>query len=542
MKQYGRLLMTVAIVGVLVTLAGCSSDSDKKKLPEGATVISDDVYDTYLSQDSLTEITEGDQEEQDSAIESKYEEAAQEIDDFITRTGVDPRPSEPNANQEDDSVEILPDESIRHTIRLKDGSSRDVVTLGWKQSVTAIGEGLRIFPERTNQAGIYRHLYESTPSDVLSRIQENEGVTLPSPDAVDVIGSDITLEKINEYNDYFVAYHDSIISSVVEIPEIPPLVYDCSSDIGTGDGGDRSGCQSTCGYNADGIFLNYDWKYKEYLTCVKDQGPKRGTCCAFAVISATEYWVSRRLDAVVNLSEQALYNRMKLNWVRDDKYDGYYISDALDYAISEGYLIPFEYQWNYNPSLNRTNKQGGGFYHSCDNYADTCSNSSHQSEIVCNGANDCSYYVPEKNAGNYGIRIKSGHVIWDWNDKEKSFWRVIIYLAMNDPVIIQVPVLAQFDAARETGYVSYQAGDVDNPSTPNVNESTNRGNHIMHVVSYIDNNDLPEGAPDGAGGGYLIVKNSWSNCWGDGGYVYLPYNYLKEYGQYGSVLTKIWEN
>jgi C1A family cysteine protease len=37
---------------------------------------------------------------------------------------------------------------------------------------------------------------------------------------------------------------------------------------------------------------------------------------------------------------------------------------------------------------------------------------------------------------------------------------------------------------------------------------------------------IPAGTPPGSGGGYFIVKNSWSNCYGDGGYVYLPWDYV----------------
>jgi C1A family cysteine protease len=42
------------------------------------------------------------------------------------------------------------------------------------------------------------------------------------------------------------------------------------------------------------------------------------------------------------------------------------------------------------------------------------------------------------------------------------------------------------------------------------------GGHAIFVCGYKDD-------PEWAGGGYLIIKNSWSANWGDNGYFYMPY-------------------
>jgi C1A family cysteine protease len=54
------------------------------------------------------------------------------------------------------------------------------------------------------------------------------------------------------------------------------------------------------------------------------------------------------------------------------------------------------------------------------------------------------------------------------------------------------------------------------------------GGHAVLVVGYQNSADWP-------GGGYLIVKNSWSRNWGDKGYFYLPYKYVA-----GTKVTDMW--
>lgn len=537
MKRRQMLRTAATSTLLLMATVGCSSSDPEPQLPalpEAATRISDEAYAELERQGKIIEIAEGDAAAQTAAREALFAADTTTLDDFATETGVDPRPGAPNADQ--DSVVLLPDGNVRHTITLQGGGTSHVITLGEKEAIHSIAQGIRVFPTRPNQLEIYRSLYEIAPPSLRQELE------LPEPDLVSNIA--YTVDDIRRLNARLVGFSDSIIDAIEVLPGvIVPGQFECSGDIGTGTGADRyAEDDQQCGFEGTGIFVNYGFNHKSKLTCVKNQAG-RGTCCAFAVVSATEHWVNRRLDARVNLSEQALYNRMKFDWVRDDRHDGYYISDALDYAIAEGYLLPFESQWNYNPSLIRDELQGGGFLRSCDGYTETCSNSSHQSAVVCNSTNQCAYEVPEKNPDFLGIRLKSGHVLWDWHEPDISFVRILIYLAFGDPVLIQVPVLDQFDAAHETGFVTYVAGDHDDPATGQ--KSTNRGNHIMHAVGYIDNDELSALLPDaplGSGGGYVIVKNSWGTCWGDGGYVYLPYDYLREYTQYASVFTAIHEN
>jgi hypothetical protein len=535
--------ITAAIFVIALAASGCGGHSGGGGPQDtiNTSVVEDSQFTDLVFQGKIAPVQETDIEDQEAEQEQLYIEDSDTINDFLTEhpESCDPRPSDPSSDEP--TVSPQADGNFLHTITLRNGRKTQVVTMGRRNTFHSIAEGIKIFPTRSNQLGIYRGIYENLSQDLISELE------LVDPDIIETHPVEYPVSTIVNLNNRF-TYSDNtdkIIGSITITPGTLPNIFDCSTDYGNGSNGDRTDCETTCGFQNGGIFKNYTWNHKGNLTCVKNQG-RRGTCCAFAVISATEYWVGRKLDTRVNLSEQALYNQMLFNWVRRDYGDGYYISDTLDFAVQNSYLIPFENQWNYNASPNRVDvlnykKDLVNYKYSCYNYGETCSNTTHQSGYVCNSSGtQCGYQVPDINPNSQGYRLKSSHVIWDHNDRATSFARILIYLAMGDPVLIQVPVLDQFDAAFETGYVNYVAGDVDDDSIGK--KSTNRGNHIMHVVSYIDNNDLSElvpGAPEGAGGGYLIVKNSWTNCWGDGGYIYLPYNFIKEYTQFASVLKAI---
>jgi len=91
-------------------------------------------------------------------------------------------------------------------------------------------------------------------------------------------------------------------------------------------------------------------------------------------------------------------------------------------------------------------------------------------------------------------------------------------LAVKVPLVMALDVTPSFDNAASNGVATYLGA----------NESS-RGSHAVSVMGFVDNANLPANIPAGSGGGYLIVKNSWGKCWKDGGYIYLPYNWIKQY-------------
>ena len=262
---------------------------------------------------------------------------------------------------------------------------------------------------------------------------------------------------------------------------------------------------------------------------------KRGTCTGMANTSAIEMLVGKHEETHVNLSDQAYYNRARLVWDDHNWKDGHTTYIGFEGMMKEGFRLYYEEQWNYNPSLSRTaNEATMTFQDSCVDYDETCSDTNHQGGLACfipaSGQMKCGYYSPPNNPNELGYRVKNYALIWDASDPSFSVSLIRFYLAMGFPVVMGHAITTAWDNAWATGYLSYTPSD------------TNRGGHGVHVVGDISNEELAgidPGAPPGAGGGYLIVKNTWGNCWGDGGFIYVPYQSVIDYGGDATVLLSV---
>jgi C1A family cysteine protease len=66
-----------------------------------------------------------------------------------------------------------------------------------------------------------------------------------------------------------------------------------------------------------------------------------------------------------------------------------------------------------------------------------------------------------------------------------------------------------------------------------VNGASIAGGHAMVIVGYNRNGDA------NIGGGYFILKNSWGTGYGQSGYYYLSYDYIRTYSKYGFYITGV---
>lgn len=298
-----------------------------------------------------------------------------------------------------------------------------------------------------------------------------------------------------------------------------------------------------------GLYATFNFPNKPYLTCVKNQG-RRGTCHTFATISSTEMMIARGSGDYVNLSEQDMMEHYKLGlWdvpqIPSWYGDGGGTSTLINRTITHGYYFPYENGWDYNPSFSRQTLPNGFFQKSCElpyPNAKPCSNTSPQAPLVCGLDPDTgNWYCSLEDAGIAG----SSHTITAGGG---SFWMAAPYnllatqlirgnLALNRGVTIGLTVTKNFSALNNKkfgGYLQFSENDLKNPI----------GNHVLHVVGYISNEDIKLAIPDPQApqaptNGYFIIKNSWNSCWGDGGYAYLPWDYVARQTYEAAVISAV---
>ena len=78
---------------------------------------------------------------------------------------------------------------------------------------------------------------------------------------------------------------------------------------------------------------------------------------------------------------------------------------------------------------------------------------------------------------------------------------------------------------------------------PSANESV-KGGHAVLITGYDDNNVIINPYNNKRSRGSLMIRNSWSESWGDGGYGAIPYSYVKEQlsSDFWCMLSAEWVN
>jgi hypothetical protein len=162
---------------------------------------------------------------------------------------------------------------------------------------------------------------------------------------------------------------------------------------------------------------------------------------------------------------------------------------------------------------------------------DFCSETSHQSQLWCIptpvlGFDYCAYYKTSFN----GPGVAASHVRRLWTNGEtfdRDSYRDI--LSSGFSLIATFPVYEGFinsarKAAPETGIVSdYGKQKIDK----GVLVDGTYGSHVAQIIGFLSNEELtfPGSPVNAGGGGYFIIRNSWG-CAGDGGYYYVPADYV----------------
>ncbi len=410
------------------------------------------------------------------------------------------------------------DAEVTHQFTDRFGQTQTVTLISPEAVEAGRKEAAQKFSTHENQLALYRSLRLALNRSSLGAHH------FPSAEAAVSLSKD----DLSRLNDTISARADEIIklshgelADAVDPSTLPPLV--CGQEEGAGKAWDRTGSWSSCTHKSGGLMANYSFPAKPYLPCVKNQAA-RGTCVAFGLTSAAETLTAQDTGRRVNYSEQDLYNSMKLWWNFSQFGDGASGLGSARNIVTKGYEFMPESFWNYNTSSRRLeDNEHKAYAQSCDNYNEDCSDTVHQGQLMCAESDDllfCGYTSPSKN-GRTGYAINYYAELWDDKTPSTSLSRIQLSVEAGKATVISIQVPRSFDVPNSNGFATFTTAT----------EKT-RGGHLVHVVGMIDNTTLASILPDapaGAGGGYLIIKNSWSPCWADGGYIYLPYDWIKKY-------------
>lgn len=423
-----------------------------------------------------------------------------------------------------DDVTVLADGNHEVTLTMPDGTSHPIQLMGERLRKHNLVQAWKRFNTLENQTAIYRAMFPLS-SDACT-------VGLPTPDAI----GGLSVADLKAHNKAMAACAIGAApeqgSADPEPPPgrmvnraqykgaPPPSAEGPASDSGGGLGTDSSNCSHFAG----GIFEKVTWAGKWYDTSIKNQG-RRGSCVSFGIASALEQAASRWTGEWLDLDEQSIYATAKVLWAPDDFEDGLVTTETIKTMVETGYVVPFEKAWPYNPSRNRLNCHGErgdegapdcsknytdpDYYEdSCVDYDYTCSETTHQSELICHDG-DCFYFIPLSPLD--------------------SAYKVAAYVELNDIEDSQSALLTQAFINMGFGvvtgikiYESFQDVGSDGTYAGQTTMDTFRGTHAIHASGVVFNHQLPEAIPPGAGGGYVALKNSWG-CGADGGYFYMSF-------------------
>ena len=422
----------------------------------------------------------------------------------------------------------------------------EVILMGKNFIYRSLASSIRSMRSRTEQAAMYRRLYDLLPSEFFK--QYPGGII--SPDIVAKQALAIIARRNRELAERVAMFIASMRATGVLPPENRP--GNCRGEFGSGDGTDRAinrgmgidyEIDEQGAHDPEGLFAKQNFPMKWKATCTKNQGP-RGLCTVFAAMGALETGVAIKEDRWINLSENYAWAHNRLNQYRS-RSPG---TANIDLLAELQTRIPYENGWDYNPSYFKCSgsgdnscPQGRRYKNVCVNYSgEHCSETKHQADWVyhCGANGEChlAWTIGATAAAEH--KIKQVFSIWTV-DRSSTFnnavsWTMVppaVRPMYMDTLVKNNGFQSRGECVNEAGYLIYDAeckaelqalrdeGRIGIPG----------GAHAMQVVAAIPNSALAEGVPRAANDGWYVVKNSWGSRRDDQGWLYLPSDWVADY-------------
>ncbi len=419
------------------------------------------------------------------------------------------------------------------------GGPKTITLMGGAFGKAVLATHARTFPSQVNQYNLYAALY--TDLDITLKKLNNtvQQFGLPVPDEVKNYSADRLLVLNKRASDVIREYG-------AEIYNISYLLDPANAETGSKDQLDRTQKGACKAPAAGGIYGNFNWPLKGLTTTVKDQG-QRGTCWAFATVAALEAEIARRDGKLVNLSEEDYAGHRFLEWAPRKFGEGGDPIGIAQKASAANYTFAYESQWQYNKSLSRTTPANTQTYtQSCNDYKDSsvnygpCSNTTDQSDwyvVTVGGKLYLMRRLPSTGAGS-GYRMKSPTDFWNQSDLDQSMVILLLRAVLGHPTTITMDARYMKPSANTGPSMNNMNPDANGFVQTQAKKNLPGGqpdwelDHVMTVTGFISSQNLQKKLPNQPVAddfGYFIVKNSWGDCWGDQGYVYLPWTWVKSF-------------
>lgn len=345
-------------------------------------------------------------------------------------------------------------------------------------------------------------------------------------------------KSVAEINTAIAALDNALASQITQLENISIASDALVPKILAGNGVDNDN-DSFC--KPKELFRLFNWPLKAFLTPVKDQG-LRGMCWAFTTVAALESRELVQRGEPHDLSEQFLVNQVKRVWEKNDYEDGYLCTRALDDMLKHNQVLPEESFWTYNRSLNRNINaatEAAKYASSCLNYSGSCGETSHQTRTIWSnpipGFNFAAY--EDTSYRGTGVGASKPIVIWKSGDRfNHNYYR--LKLTQGHTIMAAFGVREGFKKPIRGFVTDNRDVYIDGKG---LEQAGSEGGHAVLIVGFINNEaiknyqganlySVPENLP--TSGGYYVIKNSWGcgvNGYGDGGYAYIPAEYIERY-------------